>query len=49
VVHGGEAFAETALITDEVVKAIEAHVEVSTRRCRTTPTPPCPSARPHPR
>jgi len=29
VVHGGEAFAETALITDEVVKAIEAHIEVA--------------------
>ena len=29
VVHGGEAFAETALITDEVVRAIEAHIEVA--------------------
>jgi len=29
VVHGGEAFAETALITDEVVKAIEDHVELA--------------------
>jgi acetate kinase len=29
VVHGGEAFAETALITDEVVRAIEAHVELA--------------------
>jgi acetate kinase len=29
VVHGGEAFAETALITDEVVRAIEEHVELA--------------------
>lgn len=29
VVHGGEAFSETALINDEVVKAIEAHIEVA--------------------
>jgi acetate kinase len=29
VVHGGEAFAETALINDAVVKAIEDHIEVA--------------------